>query len=186
MNNLTKQDLRERILTLLRNQEEEERLTKSLSVKDKLFNMDDFQKANTVLFYASFDGEVDTFEMIKQAIQSGKSVALPRIESAQKRMVPTLWEQNDPLEDGPYGIKQPKEKGSSRLTQDALDAIIVPGVAFDRNRHRLGRGGGYYDRFLAAAPKEVPTFGLAFDFQCVDVIPELSDHDVALSYVVTN
>ena len=104
MNNLTKQDLRERILTLLRNQEEEERLTKSLSVKDKLFNMDDFQKANTVLFYASFDGEVDTFEMIKQAIQSGKSVALPRIESAQKRMVPTLWEQNDPLEDGPYEI----------------------------------------------------------------------------------
>ncbi|HLF18920.1 MAG TPA: 5-formyltetrahydrofolate cyclo-ligase [Candidatus Omnitrophota bacterium] len=186
MKDKTKQDLRERILTLLRNQKEEERIKKSLSIKDKLFKTKLIQEAKTILFYASFDGEVDTFEMIRQASQLGKRIGLPIIQSKQKQIIPALWDVHESLVEGPYGIRQPQNHPTKRFSMEELDAVIVPGVAFDRNNHRLGRGGGYYDRFLAVLPKEIPTIGLAFDFQCIDSIPGLGDHDVRLSRVVTN
>ena len=88
MNNIAKKDLRERILTLLRNQTEKERFAKSLSIKDKLFRLKDIQRAQTILFYASFDGEVDTTEMIKQARQLGKRIALPQISSKNRTIIP--------------------------------------------------------------------------------------------------
>ena len=182
----TKQDLRERILTLLRNQKEEERLIKSLSIQDKLFANNDFQNAKTILFYASFDGEVNTFNMIKEARKHGKRVALPRLSAHSKELIPTLWRENDELEMGPYGIEQPHDSSINKLEYAELDAIIVPGVAFDKNNHRLGRGAGYYDRFLSCFPSHRPSIGLAFDFQCVESIPQLSGHDIPVSYVVSN
>jgi 5-formyltetrahydrofolate cyclo-ligase len=181
----SKKDLRERILTLLRSQKEEERFAKSLSIKDKLFQMKDIQKAETILFYASFDGEVDTAEMIKQARQLGKRIALPRTVPSNKEIIPTLWDAHNPLMEGNYGIKEPREE-SQRLDIGELDAVVVPGLAFDESNHRLGRGGGYYDRFLAGLPKDIPSFGLAFDFQRVNRIPDRLEHDIAVTYVVTN
>ena len=129
-----KKDLRERILTLLRNQEEEERLMKSLSIRDKLFRMPAIQKAKTFLFYASFDGEVDTTQMIKQARGSGKRVALPRIKPEDKQIIPTLWDASDPLVEGPYGIKQPRDKKNNRI---AIEAIV---------RYALSRSAGLFEK----------------------------------------
>ena len=186
MTSQTKQDFRERILTLLRNQKEEERLIKSLSIKDKLFANDDFQNAKTVLFYASFDGEVNTFNMIKEAREYGKRVALSRVNANSKDIIPILWNEAEDLETDPFGIQQPSDKKINRLEFDDLDVIIVPGVAFDKDNHRLGRGAGYYDRFLSRVSSNVPSIGLAFDFQCVDSIPQLSDHDIPVSCVVHN
>ena len=186
MNNTSKKDLRERIVTLLRNQTEEERFAKSLSIKDKLFRLKDIQRAQTILFYASFDGEVDTSEMIKQAKQLGKRIALPQIISKNRTIIPTLWEPPATFVDGPYGIKQPQDIINNRLDPDELDAVIVPALAYDKNNHRLGRGGGYYDRFLTLLPKDIPSVGLAFDFQLIDKIPERLDHDIAVTHVLTN
>jgi 5-formyltetrahydrofolate cyclo-ligase len=159
---------------------------KSLSIKDKLFANSKIQNAKTILFYASFDGEVNTYHMIEQARQLGKRVALPRIDAATKEIIPTLWDVADKLESGPYGIHQPCAKPGSALDGGTLDAVIVPGVAFDKDNHRLGRGAGYYDRFLSRIPSNVPTIGLAFDFQCVPKIPELAAHDIPVSCVVHN
>jgi len=183
---ITKKDLRERILTLLRSQREEERLIKSLSIKDKLFKHNDFQNAKTIMFYASFDGEVDTFEMITEARKTGKRIALPLIDRINKRIMPVIADDREPLETGPHGINQPKNVKNNQLDISDLDAVIVPGVAFDRQNHRLGRGGGYYDRLLALTHEEMPSFGLAFDFQCVDEIPQIGDHDKTVSFVVHN
>ncbi|MCK4882323.1 MAG: hypothetical protein KAS92_04810, partial [Candidatus Omnitrophica bacterium] len=85
MHNNSKLILRERILTLLRNQKEEERLTKSLAIGNKLFQIGEFQKAETILFYASFDGEVETFEMMKEAQKLGKTIGLPGILRDEKK-----------------------------------------------------------------------------------------------------
>ena len=186
MNNTSKNDLRERIVTLLRNQTEKERFAKSLSIKDKLFRLKIIQRATTILFYASFDGEVDTTEMIKQALQLGKRIALPQIIPKNRTIIPTLWEPPATLVDGPYGIKQPQDIVNNRLDPRQLDAVIVPALAYDKNNHRLGRGGGYYDRFLTLLPKDVPSVGLAFDFQRIDNIPERLEHDIAVTHVVTN
>lgn len=179
-----KQILRERIITLLRNQEEEKRSAKSLVIFDKLFKMQEFQNAETVLFYSAFSGEVETFEMIKRAQEIGKRIGLPKIIQDKGILCPTLVEDlNADLEDGPYGIMQTKD--SKVLSFSDIDIVVVPAVAYDKKNNRLGRGGGYYDRFLKDSPANISTVGLAFDFQIVENLPT-DEHDVPVSHVLTN
>jgi 5-formyltetrahydrofolate cyclo-ligase len=137
------------------------------------------------LFYVAFDGEVETAAMIKRAHIEGKKVAVPTILKEKKMIVPTLISKLEELETGPYGIKHPKHDPSQWLKVEDLELVVVPGVAFDKKCHRLGRGAGYYDRFLASLPKDVPAVGLAFDFQIVDVLPH-QDHDIPVSRVIHN
>lgn len=187
MSDNSKKLLRERILTLLRNQKEEERLNKSLVISNKLFQMQEFQRAETILFYASFDGEVETFEMMKTAQKLGKTIGLPAIMRSEKKIIPTRVASLEmDLEAGPYGIKQPKIDSSEALKNDCLDMVIVPGVAFDKENNRLGRGGGYYDKFLSTIPSRVPTVGLAFDFQIVDSLSFKEEHDMPVSSVLAD
>ena len=187
MNEHSKKLLRERILTLLRNQKEEERLNKSLAIGQKLFKMQPFQEAKTVLFYASFDGEVETFDMMKSAQKLGKSIRLPRIIENENVFIPVPVESLEmDLEAGPYGIKQPKLDLSKAQPDGDLDLVVVPGVAFDKHNNRLGRGGGFYDRFLDALPQSTSTVGLAFDFQIVDSLSFQEEHDVSVSFVLAN
>ena len=180
-----KNKLRERILALLSNQKEEERLKKSLQAAVKLYRTQEFKEAKVILFYASFDGEVDTFEMMKQAQKADKIVALPCVDMKFNTMIPRIVKKLEDLKVGSYGIKEPDKK-STEVDLKNIDLVIVPGVAFDRNNNRLGRGGGYYDRFLKKLPKGKPSIGLAFDFQIVDEIPSMESHDKAVSFFLTN
>jgi len=187
VSNKSKHILRERILPLLRNQKEEERVTKSLAIKHKLFQRQEFQKAQTILFYASFNGEVETFEMMREAQKLGKTIGLPRVVEDRKHMVPlSVVSLEQDLERGAYGILQPKADQKRELPLDSLELVIVPGVAFDSKNHRLGRGGGYYDRFLSELPRDIPTVGLAFDFQIVEALPFQEGRDMPVSCVLAN
>lgn len=163
-------------------------MAKSLVILDKLLKKPEFQQALTVLFYAAFDGEVDTFKMMQRAQQLGKKIGLPYIVRKEKRMIPIVVESLDKdLTTGPYGVKQPKEISREKtLSPDGLDLVIVPGLAFDKHNHRLGRGQGYYDRFLRGLSPGTPTIGLAFDFQIVDHLPTPEEHDVPVSCVLVN
>ena len=181
-----KKELRDRFLSLLRGQNEEDRLNKSRLIQKKLFERPEFLMARTILFYASFGGEVETFQMIQKATQLNKKIALPMITNGSKDIVPTLIEGLDRLNEGPYGIKQPAYSIDGVVDAKDLDLIIVPGVAFDKRHNRLGRGAGYYDRFLAGLPEDTPSLGLAFDFQMVDELPHLEAHDITLTDVITN
>ena len=175
------------MLTLLKSQKEEARLIKSKMIAEKLFQMSEFKSSLIILFYASVDGEVNTFEMMKQAQKLGKKIALPQVIQGEKRIKPALVEYLDKdLEDGPYGIKQPRRNKTNTVELDHLDMVIVPGLAFDKRNNRLGRGAGYYDRFLQTLPSHVPTVGLAFDFQIVDYLPQQQEHDIALRHVIAN
>ena len=181
-----KHGIRQEILTLLRKQKEEDRLRKSRVIAGKLLELPEFKGAETIFFYASFDGEVETFEMIKQAKKLRKRIALPVILKLQKMF--TAWVIEDlerDLEVGSYGIKQPKKGSTQEILPEQLDLVVVPGVAFDKRNHRLGRGAGYYDRFLRILSPKTPTVGLAFDFQIVDSLPNHS-HDVPVSQVLVN
>ena len=90
------------------------------------------------------------------------------------------------LRRGAYGILEPKKESCKPLDLSALDLVLVPGIAFDKKNHRLGRGLGYYDRFLQNLPSHIPTIGLAFDFQVVPRLPHLQVHDAQLSHVIVN
>lgn len=182
----TKASLRKEILDQLNSQKEEERLQNSRIIKDKLFSSAEFKNARMILFYASFDGEVDTFEMMQEAKRQDKTIVLPVILESQKKIIPSqVSDLNRELEIGPYGIKQPKKSFLRPVDFDHIDLVIVPAVAFDKKGNRLGRGKGYYDRLLNQIPPHIPTVGLAFAFQILDTLPQLADHDCPVKKVIT-
>jgi len=187
MNVLTqsKQVVRKTILTLLKEQKEEDRLGKSSQIRDRLFQDPDVAQSKTVLFYASFAGEVETFAMIRQALQDGKQIALPCVNVHTKEIFPKrVVNLEEDLEYGPYHIRQPKGDVTQDVAIETIDLVVVPAVAFDRNHYRLGRGAGYYDRFLSKLSSDIPRIGLAFDFQILDALP-IEEHDLPVARVIT-
>jgi len=178
---LTKDKLRSKILSTLKNQREEERLRKSQIIKDKLLKLKVFKKAKRIMFYLAYNGEVETRGMIKEAIEQGKMVAVPICKTKEKKIIPCKIGQDTKFKKGPYGIKEPIKK--IPIPSQTLDLVIVPGVAFDIKGRRLGRGKGYYDNFLKDLPKKTTSIGLAFDFQIVPYLP-CSPHDVPVKRVL--
>jgi len=178
-----KSSLRKYYLELLNKQASADRQAKSQVIAAKLFELSSIQKAKTILFYASLPGEVDTFAMINKAIELQKNICLPIVVRNQRKMIPTLTKKLTDLENGVYGIVQPRYDVSLEVDPKDIDAVIVPGLSFDKSNNRLGRGAGYYDRFLSKLPSETPLIGLAFDFQIADSLP-VEEHDVPLSCVI--
>ncbi len=181
-----KQELRQRILDRIKEQKEEIALSKSRIIFAKVIALPVFQSARTILFYASFRGEVDTFALMREAMVLNKRVALPLIRKEEQRIVPMLIKTLSGLRPGPYGIMTPEDEPRDRVDAAELDLVVVPGVAFDRRHNRLGRGAGYYDRFLSGLSATTPTIGLAYDLQVVDAITGIEAHDRPVTYLVTN
>jgi len=177
---LTKKQIRSKILVRLRIQKEEDRDRKSKIIKEKLFRTQEFIKAKVVMFYLSFDGEVNTKVMIKEAQNLGKIVAVP-VCRKNRRIRPCLLGKTTRFAKGPYRICEPAVKKFVNLRQ--LGLVIVPGVAFDKQGNRLGRGKGYYDYFLSRLPKKIASIGLAFDFQILPFLPA-TRRDIKLDKVV--
>ena len=177
-----KGSLRTHYLRLLKEQSQENRLRKSCLIAEQFWELPAIQKARSILFYASMPGEVDTLAMIEKAIFSGKRVALPIVERNQKKLIPAVILSMEDVHMGTYGIAEPINPDKALALKD-LDAVVVPGLAFDRFHHRLGRGAGYYDRFLSILPKKVTTVGLAFDFQLTDCLP-IEAHDMRLQQII--
>jgi len=181
-----KQRIRKRILKKLKSQKEEQRRKKSLAIKRKLFASSEFKRAKTVMFYVSDSYEVQTRSMIKQALKMGKKIAVPMTDTRLKKLTPCrIRDLDKQLCKGPYGIYQPRAGCKNKIPASKIDLVLVPGVAFDKNGRRLGRGAGYYDRLLKKVPRKTPRLGLAFDFQVLKSVPTLS-HDARLTGLIAN
>ncbi|MBU0503207.1 MAG: 5-formyltetrahydrofolate cyclo-ligase [Candidatus Omnitrophica bacterium] len=177
---LTKEEIRSKIQLKLKTQKEEDRKRKSRQIKNKLFKTRFFKKAKIVMFYVSFMGEVITKEMIQEARQLGKKVVVPVCEK-DKIIRACLLEDNARMAKGPYGIPEPVNKKPVNLKN--LDLVVVPGVAFTKDGSRLGRGKGYYDRFLKKLPDKAVSIGLAFGFQVKSSLPA-TPQDVSVNKVI--
>jgi 5-formyltetrahydrofolate cyclo-ligase len=163
----------------------DERHQKSLRIEQKLFGLDAFRIARTVCFYVGTDTEVDTVPMIEKTLAMGKRVLLPRVNLENKEL--NLFEIRDTrtqLLPGSLGILEPDAAQTKTVSPDDVECIIVPGLAFDKARRRLGRGLGFYDRFLARLPARVFKVALAFSFQVFPEIPHEA-HDQRLNEVIT-
>lgn len=164
----------------------------SLSIKDinewtneiqkKIINLDEFKKAQSVLFYYPFGSEVNTLKIFKVAIKQGKTALFPRIISETKKIsVYKITDLKKEIEDGYNKIQEPK-LSCELFSKDEIDLIIVPGVAFGEKGERLGYGMGYYDRFLKQVKGNL--IGVCFERQITDkIIPE--KHDVPVYKIVT-
>lgn len=164
-----KEEIRREILTLRAAHSQPARLMKSAEIGERLFSLDAFAKARTVLFYAAKGDEVQTKGMILRALSEGKRVALPVVREQDLVLSEIKSFEMGDLSPGRFGILEPKiivpvEPGE-------IEAVIVPGVAFDEHGNRVGFGKGYYDRLLKRLEKRIPRIGLAYEFQVVPGIP---------------
>ena len=159
--------LREEIKSHKNHFSTEELEKKSKRVIGNLRNNQYFREAKTVMMYWSLPDEVYTHSFIEE-ILTKKQVLLPTIVNDE--IIPVEIKHIDQLHEGKFHILEPKNEAFI----GKIDLIIVPGIAFDKQKNRLGRGRGFYDRFLKNYKGE--TVGLSFDFQLVNGVPiELND-----------
>ena len=175
----------------------------SARIRDKVLALDAWRRAGTVFFYMDLPGEVMTREMIQKCLEEGKRAAVPRIVSVNNPAPPSerthafgaafpkrtqimrFYELRDfdHLVSGTMNIPEPDPAFSSCLDEEEDALMIMPGVAFDRNRNRIGYGGGFYDRYLYEHGNH-PTVAVAYDFQIFDEVPH-SGTDIRPSLLVT-
>ncbi len=161
------------------------RRKKSTKIVQRLTRLLFFKRACHILAYAALPGEVQTRGFIEKALRLQKTVYLPRIHGKTGKMaIYQIKDWRADLRKGTYGILEPKALPGRKGKISCLDLIVVPGLGFDREGWRLGRGGGFYDRFLAKA-KNVKKIGLAFREQWLREIPA-GAKDIRMDKVITD
>ena len=164
---------------------EEEIKEKSALIKAHLENLDAYQKSNTVMVYLNFRSEVLTDDLIENLFKQGKKVVVPiSIKGTRTLLLSEIKSLSDDLELDFYNIRVPKKESIKEVSPADIDFVITPGVAFSKDKYRMGYGGGYYDTFIEKLREDALTCALAFDVQIFDKIPK-EDHDKQMDYVIT-
>lgn len=166
---MNKQELRAAIRAKKRAMTEEEIVSRSETLGRLFRESAQYKAAKTVYFYLPYNQEVRTVPMLEQALKDGKQVAVPKVYGQEMRFI--LLQDLSRIEKGYSGIPEPVDDGP--VAEDKTALVLMPGLAFDPQGHRIGYGGGFYDKFLAREP-EHPTVALCYDFQ---MLPRLQTEE---------
>jgi 5-formyltetrahydrofolate cyclo-ligase len=154
-------------------------------IQRRVIESEFYRAASAVVLYAAKGNEVSTDIILADSLSAGRAVFYPRVDAKQGTIVARRIRDSAELQSGAFGILEPPESA------DALDPlsykqiiVCVPGVAFGLEGQRLGRGGGYYDRFIGQLGDDAISVGLAYSFQLLDRIPE-TGLDRRLNYILT-
>ena len=182
---LAKKELRNAMKSRLAAVSPEEAEKASRLVLEKLESLEQWKSSEVVLAFVSMKDELGTAQVIRKALMQGKTVAVPRvtgsdlvfcrIEDIEKDTVP-----------GAFGILEPVSglpEVDIKTLSDCHSVVLVPGLAFDKENFRLGRGKGFYDRFLASAGDSVYKIGIGYSFQLVERVPK-ENHDLRLDLLI--
>ncbi len=190
-----KQNIRETLLRKRDGIKPSDREAKEKAIREKLFALNEFKKAKSILFYASFRSEVDTIQPIRYALDLGKKVALPLVDRKNRLLKIYEIRSVSELKPGYMAIPEPSFTENREIALKNIDMAIVPGAGFDVNGNRLGYGAGYYDKLLSGISKEEPyprppttvpfIIALAFEEQITEKIPS-EPHDVKVDMIVTD
>lgn len=181
MTGLTKDELRSRMRKLRASLDPEERVRLVGRIEERLVAIPEFVTAGSVLLFYSFGSEVATAGLVDHAMAEGKRILLPYLEGdvleaaevvAGEELVPTT-----------YGPKEPSRRKA--VDQSEVDLVVTPGLAFDRRGHRVGYGGGFYDRYLARLRPETDRAAVGFSFQVVEEVPA-GPRDERVHLIVTD
>jgi 5-formyltetrahydrofolate cyclo-ligase len=180
-----KSSLRKRLREMLAAQSPEGRHAKSLAATSLLTATPEFAAARIVMLYLATPHELDTSTLALRCWQQGKMVVVPKVSWEQRRMMPveisSLSDEHLTIT-GP-GIREPIAENPVPIGM--VDLVVVPALGFTQNGHRLGRGMGFYDRFLCQRTFSGVSCGLAFEEQIVPDMPA-QEHDVPMSMLVTD
>jgi len=151
---------------------------KSKKIAKVFLKLKEITDARSILFYVSRAEEVDTHRLIGACLQNGKKVFVPKVFGDNLKLFPL--EDFGDLEMGKFGILEPN--GGRESMRKKFDVIVVPGLGFNHAGHRIGHGGGYYDKLL----KRISGYkiGLAFSEQFTDEFVN-EEHDVPVNLIVT-
>ncbi len=178
---MDKKRIRAEILKKLENMSECERVLSNDEIYSKLINLDKFRAAKVVFLYISIGYEADTRRIFEYALNSGKRVCIPKCEDFGIMSAAQVFAESDLVPDK-FGIPSARE-GAPNVSEKDIDFVIAPGVAFDLNGRRLGRGGGYYDRFLSKL--SAFTVGICHPCQLMSNL-EVEEHDIPVDLVITS
>lgn len=157
---MNKQELRRAIRERKRAMTEEEIVERSNALAEKFYNSPAYQAASTIYGYLPYNQEVRTIPMLQRALDEGKRVAVPKVYGEEMRFI--YLEDLTQVSKGYAGIPEPI--ADAPVAEDKQALVLMPGLAFDPQGHRIGYGGGFYDRFLAQEPHH-PTLALCYEFQ---------------------
>lgn len=144
-----KKNLRARYRQFRERMSPEQKSALDLTIRGRLFALNEYARVDTVFTYVSKQIEVDTLTLIHEALSSGKKVAVPRCVPDTYDMVFYYITTEDDLEKGSFGVLEPIPAKCVPVPKNTVGLCVVPGLSFDAQGYRLGYGKGYYDRFLA-------------------------------------
>ena len=175
---MNKQELRRAIRERKRAMTLEEIEARSAVLAEKFAQSDAYKAAKTIYGYLPYNQEVRTVPMLARALAEGKKVAVPKVYGDEMKFI--YLDDLTQVAKGYAGIPEPIADGPVARDETAL--VLMPGLAFDREGHRIGYGGGFYDKFLAREPHH-PTLALCYDFQMQEHL-ETQEFDIPVDTVL--
>ena len=175
---MNKKELRAEIRAHKRAMTEEQIVAKSEALGRLFAASEAYRNAKSIYGYLPYNQEVRTVAMLEQAIADGKRVAVPKCYGDEMRFI---WMDDlSKVEKGYANIPEPIDDGP--IADDPTALVLMPGLAFDPQGHRVGYGGGFYDKFLASEPGH-PTLALCYDFQMLPHL-ETEEFDIPVDTVL--
>jgi 5-formyltetrahydrofolate cyclo-ligase len=159
------------------------RAARAAAITERLLALPAFESAGMVAVFDALRAEVDLRAFDEKCVERGKTLCLPRVDFDAGELVLHRWAPGEPLIEGAYGVHEPPATAEV-IDPAAVDLVICPALAVDARGHRIGYGGGYYDRLLARAPQAFAC-AVAFDFQLIAEAPAMPG-DVAVGALVTD
>ena len=175
---MNKQELRQAIRARKRAMTEEDILRRSKILAEKFARSNAYRAAKTIYGYLPYNQEVRTVPMLRRALEEGKRVAVPKVYGDDMKFI--YLDDLSQVAKGYAGIPEPIDDGPVATDTQAL--VLMPGLVFDKAGHRIGYGGGFYDRFLSREPDH-PTVALCYDFQVMEKI-ETESFDIPVDVVL--
>ena len=163
---MNKKEIRAYIREKKRAMTERQIVSASARLGEQFRDCELYKNAKTIYGYLPYNQEVRTVPMLQRALDEGKRVAVPKCYGDEMRFI--YLDDLSQVESGYCGIPEPIADGP--VADDPTALVLMPGLAFTERGERMGYGGGFYDKFLAAEPNH-PTLALCYDFQMVDFIP---------------
>ena len=175
-----KQELRTLLLTKRLKQLPEKKEINDKKIIEHIISLPEFINANQILFYIPIQGEVDLTHIFEE-YKNEKEFALPRMIYSSKDLDLYKINNMDDLEKGTYDIPEPK-KDLKEIKPEDIDLVLLPGIGFGLDGHRIGYGEGFFDKLL----KKIPALkiGIAYEFQIVENVPA-EDHDIPVNMIIT-
>ena len=175
---MDKTELRRNIRARKRAMTEAEIEERSAKLAQLFFASDAYKNAKTIYGYLPYNQEVRTVPMLARALKDGKKVAVPKVYGEEMKFL--YLDDLTAVAKGYAGIPEPIADGP--VAQDETALVLMPGLAFDPQGHRIGYGGGFYDKFLAAEPNH-PTLALCYEFQMLPQL-DVEAHDIPVDTVL--